>query len=351
MSDIEITHTAADGTLVSGTSRNDGSAEILRAAGFRWFRSLGCWGVPQSRDRAAKLYPINRAADGLRAAGFDVTVTIDRTVRDAATVAEDRSQRLEDRRDALEAKADRRAEQAEERRAYSDRLVEHIPFGQPILVGHHSERGHRKTLERSRNAMFKYCELSAEAREAARMAESSRREQAYRETGPALQRRIERLQAELRGVEREMTPCRASGVRTKPEAEGQTVTCIVCYREVTISGQQYPEHGCATGEYREQMLETQERLIGDIEFCQQRLAAAVDGGYRIWGPADFKKGDYVVSSYGSFGTGEIVRVNPKTLSVKNRYTWTDKLPYDRVRGKVTAEEMAARQGSEATEAS
>jgi hypothetical protein len=36
----------------------------------------------------------------------------------------------------------------------SHKMVEHIPFGQPILVGHHSEKAHRNLLERSRNKMF-----------------------------------------------------------------------------------------------------------------------------------------------------------------------------------------------------
>lgn len=38
-----------------------------------------------------------------------------------------------------------------------------IVFGQPILVGHHSERKHRKTIERADNAMRKSIELSRKA--------------------------------------------------------------------------------------------------------------------------------------------------------------------------------------------
>ncbi|KAB1228466.1 DUF3560 domain-containing protein [Chryseobacterium viscerum] len=42
-------------------------------------------------------------------------------------------------------------------------LVKHIPMGQPILVGHHSEAGHRRTLDRSWSAMGKSVELSDKA--------------------------------------------------------------------------------------------------------------------------------------------------------------------------------------------
>lgn len=42
-------------------------------------------------------------------------------------------------------------------------LTANIPFGQPILVGHHSEGRHRRTLERSDSAMRNACELTHKA--------------------------------------------------------------------------------------------------------------------------------------------------------------------------------------------
>ena len=66
------------------------------------------------------------------------------------------------RRERLEAKLEKRLEWAASRRrqeaAAFDRadLSEEksgIPFGQPILVGHHSERRHRRAIERADNAM------------------------------------------------------------------------------------------------------------------------------------------------------------------------------------------------------
>lgn len=59
------------------------------------------------------------------------------------------------RRERLEARAERRAEWASKRAAKSEQasqrargILKHIPPGQPILVGHHSERGHRRDLAR-----------------------------------------------------------------------------------------------------------------------------------------------------------------------------------------------------------
>ena len=78
MTAIDITHTAADGTLADGMIRGDGTYEILRANGFRWFRSLGMMGIQSSRDRQPNEYKINRAARALTEAGHTVTVEIDR---------------------------------------------------------------------------------------------------------------------------------------------------------------------------------------------------------------------------------------------------------------------------------
>jgi hypothetical protein len=52
----------------------------------------------------------------------------------------------------------------------SSGLLSAIPMGQPILVGHHSERGHRRLLERADNMMRKACEADDKAKHYARQA-------------------------------------------------------------------------------------------------------------------------------------------------------------------------------------
>jgi hypothetical protein len=78
---------------------------------------------------------------------------------------EARRYRLLSRAAALEA-------QAESANKRSNDLVACIPFGQPILVGHHSEGRHRRTLEKSWNLMGKFVALSAQAKETARRADA-----------------------------------------------------------------------------------------------------------------------------------------------------------------------------------
>jgi hypothetical protein len=71
------------------------------------------------------------------------------------------------RRERLERKIEKRADwaasaadKADAAYQRSQSLVSGIPMGQPILVGHHSERRHRNTLDKSWNALGKSVEMS-----------------------------------------------------------------------------------------------------------------------------------------------------------------------------------------------
>lgn len=85
------------------------------------------------------------------------------------------------RRDKLEARADKRERWAEDAAAKSDAMFERahqatagIPFGQPILVGHHSEGMHRRAIARSDSAMQAAVERGKMAERHERVAEGIR---------------------------------------------------------------------------------------------------------------------------------------------------------------------------------
>jgi len=59
--------------------------------------------------------------------------------------------RLYDKQERLEDRAEKQAAIAHQAHKAADYISSHIPFGQPILVGHHSERRHRRDLERIHN--------------------------------------------------------------------------------------------------------------------------------------------------------------------------------------------------------
>jgi hypothetical protein len=81
-------------------------------------------------------------------------------------------EKQERRRERLEAKAGRLRREGEAKWKQGELMFSAIPFGQPILVGHHSEGRDRRYRERARNNLRKGAELTKEAQEAERRAES-----------------------------------------------------------------------------------------------------------------------------------------------------------------------------------
>lgn len=80
--------------------------------------------------------------------------------------------RQEARRERLLGAADRQEAEATARLERARSHVEGIPFGQPILVGHHSEKRHRAALRRHDQNMRKFSEAYNRAKELRGMAAS-----------------------------------------------------------------------------------------------------------------------------------------------------------------------------------
>lgn len=86
---------------------------------------------------------------------------------------ETREERIARIRARHERRAERRAAEADRRFKAAQAISDFIPLGQPILVGHHSERRHRRDLERIDNNMRKGVEAAHDRDEAARKAASA----------------------------------------------------------------------------------------------------------------------------------------------------------------------------------
>ena len=82
---------------------------------------------------------------------------------DSPERADEYEEKLDLRRERLEAAAARARASSDAHFQRSHEAVQHIPLGQPILRGHHSERRHRRDIERSDRAMARSV---AEARKA-----------------------------------------------------------------------------------------------------------------------------------------------------------------------------------------
>jgi hypothetical protein len=326
MSELTITQDA-DGTLVHGSDRGDGTAEVVKLQGFRWGRSISCWYFPRNR-RPLTLVQLDQLADRLRAAGHTVHVE----AQDATTADREaaRSERIEDRQEALAAKAERREAASEAALAAADRISDMIPFGQPVLVGHHSQRRHERDLDRIHRNTQKGWDLHREANLAASRADASRGNQRHRESAPATIRRIERMEADLRRFDRSLFGCTTSGAKVKPERVGTEVSCPHCWDKVTIQPDAtVPNHRRPEGVERTHLQEQRDRLADEIAYWREHLATLQAQGAKVYSRDDVQKGDQVVTR---FGLRTVVRVNPKSVSVQTDYSWTDTVKYDEVRG-------------------
>lgn len=75
----------------------------------------------------------------------------------------DYEERKEERIDRYRYRAEKNREESESRHNAARTISSFIPFGQPILIGHHSEKRHRRDLDKIDNNMRKSCEASDKA--------------------------------------------------------------------------------------------------------------------------------------------------------------------------------------------
>ncbi len=311
---LTITHTHEAGTMIEGTARGDGSAEVLKAAGWRWGRSIGAWFVPNSRDRLPQLAKINRTAEALRAAGFEVALEISQEIRTTAEVEADKIARQADRVAALEAKADRKAAAAgtawDRERAALDRLPDN---GQPILIGHHSERGHRAAIERAHAATGRAVVATRDAEEAERRADAATHTTAARYNPATVGNRIAKLEADLRAIDRKPTAPRwYSATATEPEQyraprpdEAERIRTAYAARRAELADQ--------------------------LAYWQQIRADQIEAGQASdYSPQTVRPGDIVRTEFS--GWRRVVRASAKSVTVETDYSWTDRIPWHKIKG-------------------
>ena len=93
-------------------------------------------------------------------------------------------ERKQNRIQRMEERADKARQESERQHDRSRALTEGIPAGQPILVGHHSEARHRRTLDKSWNALGKAVEATKKAEYYEEKAESARNNRAISSDDP-----------------------------------------------------------------------------------------------------------------------------------------------------------------------
>lgn len=322
---ITISHSHADGTLVRGTRKGDGTNEILKSSGFRWFRTLGLWGIPSSRDQEPNMAKINAAADKLREAGHTVELDIDNTWRPTAQVEADKIARQQHRAEALDAKADRHLVAAAEAEAKHEKANAVLPpGGQPIMYDHYSAPKHERSIERARRTLEQSVAADAQAKETRRRAEVAARTTEHRYSPVQIANRINTLEAEQRKDQREL--------------DGHTRTL---YKNVQET---FPP---ATGPYRDKLIERIKARADKIEYWKAERAKQIESGEVVdYGPGNIAVGDLVRYTNRWL---TVRRVNAKSVSVQHpeiaRLTHT--VRYHEIRGHIRASDAA--EGQQDTE--
>jgi phospholipid N-methyltransferase len=121
-------------------------------------------------------------------------------IGDEETTPEERAAQRAER---FEGYKDRRAVDAEQARKSVSAIADGIPLGQPILVGHHSERHARRDAEKIENGMRRAVRLWETSTYWAERAASAIAHARYLEKPAVRARRIKKLEAELRGFRRD----------------------------------------------------------------------------------------------------------------------------------------------------
>lgn len=231
---------------------SDEARAELKRAGWRWSRYREQWYTNR------RYYTIP--------ATFTVTDAV------KCDYSSERAERLEER-------AGKHYTAYETKHAQAHARASMIPFGQPILQGHYSQRRDERNRDRIHNM---YGKAFAELDESNRLqgkAAASARHQAHKQTAPAMARRLERLNVEKRQLQRIM-----DGLTKRYEA-GEDVSA-----------------------YQQQLQGRMDTVRAEIAELEQAIE---DAGGLLADHTEVHKGDLVnLRGY----TVRVTRVNPKSYS-------------------------------------
>jgi phospholipid N-methyltransferase len=173
-------------------------------------------------DNKLRLYPAHRLDsaeyDRVKAAGFkwagaqklfvaptwspareDLLLEMCGEIGDEDTTLADRA---EQRAERFEGYSDNRMQDAERARKAVAEIADNIPLGQPILVGHHSERHARRDQEKIQSGMRKAVKMWETSKYWTDRAEGAIAHAKYKELPAVRHRRIKTIEADRRKVER-----------------------------------------------------------------------------------------------------------------------------------------------------
>ncbi len=155
----------------------------VKAAGLRWAPMQKLFFAPTWSPRAE-----------------DLMIELCGEIGDEDTTLTDRA---EERADRFEGYSENRMADAERARKAVDAIAEHIPFGQPVLLGHHSEKHARRDKEKIDAGMRKAVKMWETSTYWTERAAGAIRHAKYKELPAVRHRRIKTIESDKRKVEKE----------------------------------------------------------------------------------------------------------------------------------------------------
>lgn len=164
--------------LYASTRLDSETYARVKAAGFKW--------APKQELFVAPMWTPYRE---------DLLIELAGEIGDEDTSLVDRA---EERAERFEEYGDKRLADAERARKGVAEIADNIPFGQPILVGHHSEKRARKDQERIENGMRKAVKMWETSKYWTSRAAGAVRAAKYKELPAVRHRRIKGIEADQR---------------------------------------------------------------------------------------------------------------------------------------------------------
>lgn len=327
----------------------------VKAAGFRW--------APQQKFFFAPAWSPARE---------DLLLALAGEIGDEDTSL---SERAEERAERFEGYREKRTEDYERAQAAVASIADNIPLGQPILVGHHSEKRARKDAERIENGMRRAVKMWDTAEYWKDRARGAIRHAKYKERPDVRARRIKGLEAEQRKVAKSKTQAEQAitiwrGL-TEPDSKWFKLTrenqpTTFAERALFIAGN---TNTTAYGTYSDLTAgkitaeEAQARTIAmnerSIAHCDRWLVHLAnrleyertmlgESGGTIADRTKPEKGGAVQSLWAPRGGwAYIQKVNKVTVTILHSWgneggrTYSQKVAFDKLRGVMSAAEVAA----------
>lgn len=286
---------------------------------------------------------------------------------------EDRSlvERAEERAERFETYSDKRTTDAERAHAAVETLANGIPLGQPILVGHHSERRARKDAERIQNGMRQAVKMWETADYWTQRATGALQHAKYKERPDVRARRIRTIESDQRKQERTKKDAHAAlklwGRLQEPESvkrkDGEPTT--FAERALYVAGHTNTAPWGTYSELKDGKITAEQAQTNAIEAAQRQIAyaerwlahcalrltyeramLAEQGGTAADRTAPEKGGGCRCWASPRGGWSYIVKVNKVTVTVLDNWgnggrNFTRTIPFDKLAALMTAADVDA----------